>query len=81
MHNMDGQVADLYHLPDIEQYTDLHLLALSESCTVLEEQVCQIAKSLPDKQRQIIEAYISTRNDLELETVKTALRWGKMHYL
>lgn len=81
MHHMDGQVADLYHLPDIEQYADLHLLALSESCTVLEEQVCQIAKSLPDKQRQIIEAYISTRNDLELETVKTALRWGKMHYL
>ena len=81
MHNMDGQVADLYHLPDIEQYTDLHLLALSENCSALEEQVYQIANALPDKQRQIIEAYISTRNDLEVETVKTALRWGKAHYL
>lgn len=29
---------------------------------------------------QIIEAYISTRNDLEVETVKTALRWKKKHY-
>lgn len=81
MRNMDGQVADLYHLPDIEQYTDLHLLALSDDCSVLEEQVIQIAKSLPEKQRQIIDAYISIRNDLEFETVKTALRWGKAHYL
>lgn len=78
---MDGQIADLYRLPDMEQYADLNLLALSENCSALEDQVCQIAKSLPDKQRQIIEAYISTRNDLEVETVKTALRWGKMHYL
>lgn len=78
---MDGQVADIYHLPDIEQYTDLHLLALSDDCSVLEEQVIQIANSLPEKQRQIIAAYISIRNDLEFETVKTALRWGKAHYL
>ena len=81
MHPMDGQIADLYRLPDMEQYADLHLLELSESCSALEEQVYQIANALPDKQRQIIEAYISTRNDLEVETVKTALRWGKMHYL
>ena len=81
MHPMDGQIADLYRLPDMEQYADLNLLALSENCSALEEQVCQIANALPDKQRQIIEAYVSTRNDLEVETVKTALRWGKMHYL
>ena len=81
MHRMDGQIADLYHVPNIEQYADLHLLALSENCSALEEQVCQIAKSLPDKQRQIIETYICIRNDLEVETVKTALRWGRAHYL
>ena len=80
MSNMDGKVADLYKLPDIKKYEDFHLLTLSENCAVLEEQVYAIAKTLPDRKRQIIEAYISTRNDLEVETVKTALRWGKHHY-
>lgn len=80
MIGVDGQVTDLYKLPDIEQYEDLHLLTLSESCAALEEQVYKIAKALPDRKRQVVEAYISTRNDLEVETVKTALRWGKCHY-
>lgn len=77
---MDGQVKDLYKLPNISQYEDFDLLALSESCAALEEQVYQIAKDLPDNKRQLIEAYINIRNDLELETFKTALRWGKLHY-
>ncbi len=77
---MDGQIADLYNLPDIEKYEDIHLLTLSESCAVLEEKVYAIAKALPDSKRQVIEAYISTRNDLEFETYKVALRWGKQHY-
>lgn len=77
---MDGKVSDLYKLPDIEKYADLCLLTLSERCAALEEQVYKIAKDLPDKKRMIIEDYISTRNDLEVETVKTALRWGKRHY-
>lgn len=77
---MDGQVANLYKLPNIDEYQDLDLLTLSESCAALEERVHMIAQCLPDRERQIIEAYISTRNDLEVETVKTALRWGKWHY-
>ena len=31
---MDGQIADLYQLPDIEQYADLYLLALSENVCI-----------------------------------------------
>jgi len=77
---MNESVSDLYTVPDIDEHQDLSLLELSEYCTALEEQVYTIAKSLPPKKRQIIEAYISARNDLETETVKTALRWGKRHY-
>ena len=44
MHNMDGQVADLYHLPDMEQYADLHLLALrlmhGTPCSLVYYMVC-----------------------------------------
>ena len=80
MIHVDVQVTDLYKLPNISQYADLDLLTLSENCATLEEQVYQIAKDLPDNKRQLIEAYINIRNDLEVETFKTALRWGKLHY-
>ena len=80
MIHVDVQVTDLYKLPNISQYADLDLLTLSENCAALEEQVYQIAKDLPDNKRQLIEAYINIRNDLEVETFKTALRWGKLHY-
>ena len=73
-------IRDLYRLPNIGEYEDLDLLALSEQCAVLEERVYTMAESLPSNKRKIIEEYISTRNDLEVETFKTALRWGKLHY-
>lgn len=74
---MDRQITDLYRLPNINEYEDVHLLSLSENCALLEEQVLTIAQTLVDRDRQAIEAYISARNDLEVETFKTALRWGK----
>lgn len=77
---MENKISDLYRLPNIAEYEDIHLLTLSESCAVLEEQVYAIAQVLPERKRQVIEAYINARNDLEVETFKTALRWGKRHY-
>ena len=77
---MNENIWDLYRLPNVREYAEMDLLSLSEVCTKLEEQVCAIANALPENHRQIIKAYISARNDLEVETVKTALRWGKQHY-
>lgn len=71
---------DFYHLPNISRYENLSLLSLSERCDALESQVQQIAALLPPDQRQVIEDYIHIRNDLDVETLKTALRWGKQHY-
>ena len=77
---MHKQTKDLYKLPDIEKYQDIDLLTLSETCAILEEKVLEIAASLPQKKRYVIEDYIRTGNDLEFETFKTALRWGKKNY-
>lgn len=77
---MSDQLKDLYRMPNIDAYEDIHLLTLSENCAALEEQVSIIAKSLTNKEQNIIKAYIDMRNDLEFETVKTALQWGKRHY-
>ena len=73
-------MSDLYRIPNVEEYENVHLLTLSEHCAALEERVYAIARTLPAQKRQVIEEYINTRNDLEVETVKTALRWGKHHY-
>ena len=77
---MNEAIRDLYKISNTDNYQDVHLLTLSEQCALLEEQVYALAKDLPAKKRHIIEDYISMRNDLEYETVKTALRWGKRHY-
>lgn len=74
---MENMLKDLYLLPDINKYEDLHLLTLSSECAVLEEKVYALVNDLPKNKRDIIEAYISLRNDLELETCKAAMRWAK----
>lgn len=77
---MDYKINDLYKLPHIDKYEDIHLLSLSENCAMLEEKLLALSQTLPEQSRLLIEDYIHTRNDLEFETYKTALRWGKTHY-
>lgn len=77
---MEEKIKDLYLLPDIDRYEDIHLLTLSEQCAALEMRVLELSRTLPEPKRQVIEDYIRTRDDLEFETFKTALRWGKRHY-
>lgn len=78
---MDDRITDLYKVPDIADYEDLHLLTLWESCAVLEDKLEAVKSRMSQQDRQLLEAYIDLRNDLEVETVKTALRWGKAHYM
>ena len=77
---MHDPVIDFYKLASIGNYEDFHLETLYETCAILEDQVFTIAKSLPSEQRMIIEEYINTRNDLDVGTLKAALRWGKKNY-
>ena len=77
---MNATILDLYKLPNIHHFEDISLLTLSEHCAILEQRVLNIAQSLPPSDQQIIEDFIHTRDDLEEETVKTALRLGKRHY-
>ena len=77
MRTMDERLLDLYRLPNIADYEDVHLLTLRENCAVLEDQVRDVLSRVSDHDRYILQAYIDMRNELEFETVKTALRWGK----
>ncbi len=70
---------DLCNAVDIDKITDLDLLALSEHCAILEEQVYAMLDRLPYKEQELLQDYIATRNDLECEALKAALRWGMHH--
>ena len=76
---MKSYLYDLCNAADIENATDLDLLALSEQCAILEERVYGILDRLSTKDQEILRDYIDTWNDLECESLKAALRWGMQH--
>lgn len=74
---MDNRLHDLYTIPESVVPQDIYLLDLSEQCTRLEMQVRSIACTLPSKQRQIIETFLDVRDELEFQSVKVAMQYGK----
>ncbi len=77
---MNEMLEDFYRLPNIAKYENFCLQALSEQCNAYEEKVYALLPRLSQQDREVLETYILLRNDLEVETFKTALQWGKMHY-
>ena len=76
---MDQRLENLYRLPDLADYEDICLQTLRESCASLETRLLDLAERLSEYDRQTIEAYLDIRDELEFQSVKTALRWGKRH--
>ena len=74
---MDGRRKDLYTIPEHVLPQDIYLQDLSEQCARLEEQVRAIASLLPPKEQQIIEAFLDIRDELEFQSVKVAMQFGK----
>ena len=77
---MDQRLEYLYQVPDISDFEDICLQTLRESSASLESQLRELIDRLPEHDRQIIVAYLDIRDELEFQTVKTALRYGKRHY-
>lgn len=77
---MNEMLEDFYRLPNIAKCEDFCLQALSEQCNAYEEKVYRIMSRLNEADKEILQTYIDLRNDLETETFKVALRWGKIHY-
>ncbi len=77
---MKKKTADFYQLSELDQYQNVDLQFLSETCAILERKVLAIAEELPLEKRAIIEDYIASRNDLEVEAMQTALRPKEKYY-
>ena len=56
---------------------DVYLQELAEQCARLEERVRALAEKLSDNDRQLLEGYLDLRDELEYQSVKTALRFSK----
>ena len=74
---MNSSLKDLYTIPHHVVEQDVYLLDLSEQCAVMEDRVRGIAMTLPPKQREAIEAFLDLRDELEFQSVKAAMRFGK----
>ena len=74
---MEDWCKDLYNAVDVEKFQDVHLQTMWEHCVSLEEYIRDILEKLPAEDRDVIELYMDMRNELEYESVKTALRWAK----
>lgn len=77
---MEDRIVDLYRVPNVEEYEDMHLMTLREQCLALEEKLERVKECMPLSDRQVLESYLDMRNELEFQSVKAALRWGKRHY-
>ena len=66
---MDSRLNDLYMIPETVVEQDIYLLDLSEQCAVLEERVRTLARTLPPEQRNVIEAFLDIRGELEFQSV------------
>ena len=74
---MDDRLKDFYTIPERVVHQDIYLQDLSEQCAVMEERVRTIAQGLPERQRMIIEDFLNIRDELEFQTVKVAMQYGK----
>ena len=70
--------SDLYELPDMDPKENLYYWELRENYGRLESRLMEIIEVLPDDKRQVIQAYISVRDELELEVLKMALGGKKV---
>lgn len=75
MNSMLDNTKDLYAFPGASE-KDIYLQDLKMQCADLEERVLYIAENLSTEQRQIVETYISMRDEMEHQSIKTALRCG-----
>ena len=50
---------------------------LAEECAHMEERVRALMSRLPDSDRELLQGYLEIRDDLEYQSVKTALRFSK----
>lgn len=74
---MNERLKDLYWMAEDVSPQDVYLLDLVEQCAHMEMRVREMMEKCSVHDRQILECYLDLRDELEFQTVKTALRYSK----
>ena len=74
---MKDRLKDLYWVAADVSPQDIYLQDLAEQCAHMEMRVRELMENLSMHDRQILESYLELRDELEFQTVKTALRYSK----
>ena len=74
---MDERLHDFYNIPQNSLPQDIYLMDLAEECAHMEERVRAWLRKLPAAEREVLESYLDIRDELEFQSVKTALRFSK----
>lgn len=74
---MEERLKELYRIPEKVLPQDSYLQDLAEQCANLEARVLDMMENLSTHDRQVLESYLDMRDELEYQTVKTALRFSK----
>ena len=74
---MGSRMKDLYDFPESIDEQDIYIQDLAEQCAVLAGRVQEMMESLPEEKRQLLEAYIEAMDELEFQSVKKAMRFGR----
>ena len=74
---MNERLYDLYHIPSHILPQEVYLMDLAEQCANLEAHVRELAVKLSARDRKMLVGYLELRDELEYQSVKTALRFSK----
>lgn len=76
---MDDRLKDLYQIPKQVLEQEIYIEDLAEQCSVYETRIRQIIEKLSTDDKEIVETYLDLRDELEIQTVKIAMRFAKGH--
>ncbi len=74
---MNERLYDIYRIPKQSSPQDLYLLDLAEQCAHLEIRVHKLMEGLTESDRETLKSYLDIRDELEYQSVKTALKFSK----
>ena len=74
---MDNRLSDFYDLQKKYGESNDYLLSLREECGRLEYQILVAAEDVPQNLKTLIQSYIAIRDELDFQSVKVALRFGR----
>lgn len=74
--HLNKNLDDLYCFPESLSEIDIYIEDLAVQCRQLEDQINAALENLPADFRELLLSYLDLRDDLDVYTVRKAIRYG-----